>query len=250
MTKMTTTGSTDQMTHSKSDTSAGLPDNSAQLEPTSKSSSRNSETESPTAPEATPASFGGDSAEGDSTESEAGETEILEPFPSDYDEHDVEPPTVNLRRRVAQKGRSKNTRSIKARRSRSSTQLSPSEISKIFELSAKGLGEQEIARTIDRSPKTVQKHLALFLPWFKGLNKVKEFNEVKTDLLSAAEYTFLKSAVSPVKLARASTRDLMYAFTQTHQANRLEKGLSTSNSSEARFTKIVLIKDGTLTPLK
>jgi len=53
----------------------------------------------------------------------------------------------------------------------------------------------------------------------------------RVELLKAAEWKMLTQAVKKDKLEKASVNNLAYAFTQLHQARRLEAGQSTGNLS-------------------
>lgn len=55
------------------------------------------------------------------------------------------------------------------------------------------------------------------------------FTNAKVSVLSALEEQLMASLADPDKLAKASLNNIAYAFTQIHQASRLEQGKSTEN---------------------
>lgn len=104
--------------------------------------------------------------------------------------------------------------------------------SKAMQLIAKGdLSIAEVARASKVSEGTVKRIKQKYAKLFKELKNVDEYKNIKSDLLSAAELTLLKSLMTPGKLRKAPLNQVAFAFKEINVANRLERGLSTSNSA-------------------
>lgn len=133
---------------------------------------------------------------------------------------------------------SPDRRTIKQRKGsrKRKTQLTTSEIAKVADLHTKGLGQKEIARVIERSQCAVAntlKHLGLLE---KSLESAKAYRDARDVVFTATEQRLIQSINDPSKHRAASLRDCAYAFKEIYHAGRLERGLSTSNSQQLRFT--------------
>lgn len=120
----------------------------------------------------------------------------------------------------------------------------PNEATKVRQLKrqitmrARGATITEIAAATRCPERTVRDRLKQFAPMFKDLANVADFKVCKADLLDAATLTFLKSAVTPGKLKKASVNNLAYAARQTFDMGRLERGQSTANIATRTFVDL------------
>lgn len=107
---------------------------------------------------------------------------------------------------------------------------------KALELKRQGASTYAISNQLEKSWITVQK----FLNQFEGLEKLaseaREYQGIKGEVLDAAQWSMVKSALSPEKVEAATLRDCAYAFKEFHAAGRLERGLSTKNVASISFT--------------
>lgn len=100
---------------------------------------------------------------------------------------------------------------------------------KIVELAAQQVALSDIARIVGMPKSTVKDTIARFKPVFKALDRVDDFNQVKADILSAAQLVALESAMNPRKLAKASFLATVTGAEKLHKMERLERGKSTEN---------------------
>ena len=91
----------------------------------------------------------------------------------------------------------------------------------------------QIALATNTQPTTVRNIRIKFDKWFKELKNVKQFNEEKPELLSAAQLAVLKSMLTDDKLKKASLKDCAISFGVLYDKGRLEAGQSTNNQSVA-----------------
>lgn len=112
-------------------------------------------------------------------------------------------------------------------------------MSKIVDLSMKGLKRVEIAKIANCNVTTVDKILRDFAKTFKSLPEVEKFRQVKSEIFDAATLQVLKTATTPEKLDKATLNQCAYAIDVFNKASRLERNLSTANVSTAiQFTGI------------
>lgn len=100
---------------------------------------------------------------------------------------------------------------------------------RIVELAAQEIPLSDIARIVGMPKSTVKATIDRFKPVFTALDRVEEFNQVKADILSAAQLVALESAMSPRKLAKASFLASITGAEKLHKMERLERGKSTEN---------------------
>lgn len=101
---------------------------------------------------------------------------------------------------------------------------------KVLELAAKGISQPEIAAVTGISKQAVNKLLTEFQPIFTELQNVEKYRTVRGDLLDAAEFMALKSAVDPGKHDRAQLQHVAFTLRQLHDMRRLHHNLSTANT--------------------
>jgi transcriptional regulator with XRE-family HTH domain len=109
--------------------------------------------------------------------------------------------------------------------------VGPEETREVLSLHLKGATQEQIAKAIGRSPKTILNILNIYRPFFKELANVEEYRTVRRDLLTAAELKAVRSVLDDDKHERANLRDAAYTLTQVNNARRLEEELSTSNTA-------------------
>jgi DNA-binding CsgD family transcriptional regulator len=102
---------------------------------------------------------------------------------------------------------------------------------KILELRAKGLTHNEIAPIVECHPQTVSRTLEKFKEFFTDLDKTVEYQQVRGQLLNAAESRLLRSVVDEQAIEKASLNQRAYAMKEVHNMRRLNENLSTSNTS-------------------
>jgi transposase len=114
---------------------------------------------------------------------------------------------------------------------------------KIIDLHLKGVSQDDIARAVGITQQTVQAHLAKWLSRIPELADSALYRENRANLLSGAHAQVLKSVLEPAKLDQARVGELAKLLHTVHQQERLERGLSTSNRAEIRYTKIEIPPD-------
>lgn len=99
----------------------------------------------------------------------------------------------------------------------------------IIDLHHKGNTVPTIAEVTSMHTDTVRAIIKRFEPIFKELRAVEDYRSMKADLLSAAQITALKSALSESKLKKSSFLATLQGFKILNNAERLERGLSINN---------------------
>lgn len=110
-------------------------------------------------------------------------------------------------------------------------------IREILNLKHKGVSVPAISAATGVSERTVQRTCAKFAEVFEELANVPDFQSNKADIYDATLLRFLKSAVTPQKLRKASVNNLMYSARQAFDMGRLERGQSTANIEQV-FVKL------------
>lgn len=105
-----------------------------------------------------------------------------------------------------------------------------------LQMDVAGVPRTEIARALGVHKATVSKALAKFEPLFQGLREVRDFREVKADIIDATQLRLLQSLMSEEKHKKASLNQAAYAFDVLYKANRLERNQSTANVSQAFYS--------------
>jgi hypothetical protein len=82
---------------------------------------------------------------------------------------------------------------------------------------------------LGKSASGVHKAISGLIGLIEDAELIKGFEDIKTSVLSATEALLLANMVDSTKLEKANLNNVAYAFTQVHQANRLERGQSTQN---------------------
>jgi predicted DNA-binding protein YlxM (UPF0122 family) len=113
---------------------------------------------------------------------------------------------------------------------------------RMAEMKLKGASYEMIARAEGVSRRAVVNALKMFEPIFVEIKNLKTFREVKTDLIDATQLRLLKSMNDEDKISKASLNNVAYAFTQMHQAGRLERGQSTANVHSKQETHSTILK--------
>lgn len=111
----------------------------------------------------------------------------------------------------------------------------------IVDLHTKNVPAGVIAKTVGCAESTVWSRIKTLRENLKSLDKLKEWQENKPDILAATQFEMVQSMLEPGKLKKASVNNLAYAFDKLHQAERLERGLSTSNVQQQQFTRVELV---------
>jgi len=79
-----------------------------------------------------------------------------------------------------------------------------------------------------------------YFPILAQIENVRSYRSLKSDVLSAAQITVLKYALTPEKLAKASFLQLIQGFEILNKSERLNSNLSTDNVANAHFGQISL----------
>ena len=117
--------------------------------------------------------------------------------------------------------------------------LSMSEQTKMIELIGKGLNQSDVAKVLDRPADMVGHYFRAFTNCLMDIGKVKDYRELKSDMLEATEARMIESLNDPIKIASASLRDVALSFKEVYMAGRMERGLSTKNVHTAQI-RVVL----------
>jgi uncharacterized protein (DUF433 family) len=131
----------------------------------------------------------------------------------------------------------------KKRPGRPKGRKSGTNVAKIVDLHARGVPPSDIAKTLGLARQSVDATLARWLPRLPNLRDVEAYRSVRADILSSCHETVIKSAMDPAKLDQARVGELAKLLHTVHQQERLERGLSTSNRAEIRYTKIEIPPD-------
>jgi hypothetical protein len=118
--------------------------------------------------------------------------------------------------------------------------LTNDDCAKIIDLSARGVGKNEIAKLVAVHPRTISRTLQKFERVFAEIKNIEDFSTVRQELITAGELAALKSVVKPGELEAARMNDRVKAFEVFHKAGRLERGQSTANIETKTFTRIEL----------
>lgn len=114
------------------------------------------------------------------------------------------------------------------------------------------LSYDEIAKRFGVTKTAVYHVLSEFAKITENPEIVEGYASIRGKLLTAGEFELLKEIFDPEKLKKASLNNVAYAFSQVFNANRLERGESTSNVKfqalqmkleEIRKEKALLIKE-------
>lgn len=104
----------------------------------------------------------------------------------------------------------------------------------MIELIGKGLNQTDIGRVLERPQDLVAPYFRAFTGALLDMQEVKDYRELKSDILEATEAKAIKFLNDDRKMEAATLRDLAYAFKEIHSAGRLERGLPTK--TVASFT--------------
>lgn len=111
---------------------------------------------------------------------------------------------------------------------------------KALDLAAKGLPISDIAKAVELPKSTVRDLITKFSPVFKKLPDVRQYRDIKADILAASQLAALESAFSGNKLAKASFASTLTGFEILNKAERLDRGESTDNVA-TKFTGTLAI---------
>lgn len=106
----------------------------------------------------------------------------------------------------------------------------------ILSLAAKNISPHKISKIVDLDHEQVSVIINKFKPVFKELDNIQDYRKIKTDLLSAAQLTFLRTALSDSKVRQMGSYKCIQAFNALNNAERLERNLSTANVGSAAPT--------------
>ena len=99
---------------------------------------------------------------------------------------------------------------------------------------------QQISDQLSVPKSTVVDALKPYLAMIEQPEALEHYRTRKADILEAAEMELVSSLVDPVKLEKASTNNIAYAFGQLNTAIRLERGQSTANVATFEADKALL----------
>lgn len=116
-------------------------------------------------------------------------------------------------------------------------------LAKILELAAKNLLPEDIAKACNLPESTVRGTIKRFESIFPALAEVKDYRDVKADILSAGQLMALKSALSGNKLDKSSFLSTLMGFEILNKAERLDLGKSTENHAHLIFGKVNVESD-------
>ena len=102
----------------------------------------------------------------------------------------------------------------------------------IVELRLQGHSGAEIARHLGISKQAVSKRLKGLMGKLDG-DRLEAYRAHRVALLESIEEGLLSELVNPDRVKKATLVNVAYAFTQLHNARRLEAGESTENLSLA-----------------
>lgn len=88
---------------------------------------------------------------------------------------------------------------------------------------------KDLAEKYGVSTQRVSQQLTRFINMLKDPEVIEGYDAHKEQLLSSAEFRLLENVVNDKKLKQANLGNIAYAFKQISDANRLERGKSTSN---------------------
>ena len=91
------------------------------------------------------------------------------------------------------------------------------------------LSYAEIGKYFSATPQAVQQALQSFKGILDNLGDIQAYKDNRPDVLTAIEQKMLEQIVDTDKLQKSSLNNVAYAFTQIHNARRLEENKSTAN---------------------
>jgi len=103
-------------------------------------------------------------------------------------------------------------------------------LKRAVELRLRGLSYEDIADRLGVAKSTVHQQLSGVFDLLDP-EKIAAYREHRVSLLDAVECKMLSALADDERLGKASLNNAAYAFTQVHQARRLEAGQSTQNLS-------------------
>jgi len=110
----------------------------------------------------------------------------------------------------------------------SSNEKKPYELKYLVDFKLRGWSEREIAAYYGKNPGTIHTKLQGLWRLLDG-QSIEAYQDNKVALLSAIEQEMLSLLLDTDKTKKATLGNVAYAFTQLHQARRLETNLSTAN---------------------
>jgi len=110
----------------------------------------------------------------------------------------------------------------------SSNEKKPYELKYLVDFKLRGWSEREIAAYYGKNPGTIHTKLQGLWRLLDG-QSIEAYQDNKVALLSAIEQEMLSLLLNTDKTKKATLGNVAYAFTQLHQARRLEVGQSTQN---------------------
>lgn len=127
------------------------------------------------------------------------------------------------------------------KRGRKRKRLSRPEMASAIEMHVKGIKTGVIAKALGVSRHYIIELIQSFKPLLEATKNVEDYEAFRGKLLAAGEYELLKSVTEAQAIERAPLQQRAYAFTQIHNARRLESGQSTANvESHVTFTQVNL----------
>ena len=157
--------------------------------------------------------------------------------------------------RSTQRKRKTSSRSPKIRRGTLDDGAEPRKLSKdergalSVALVHQGLKHHEIAKVLSVSVSTVEKDVSAYRELFPTLERVKDYQANRAELIDAVEELALQSISRNLQSPQANLRDSTVAFRELFHAGRLERGKSTANI-EAKHSHTVMDLSAYQTPLK
>lgn len=109
---------------------------------------------------------------------------------------------------------------------------------RILLLSAQGVKGKDIAILTDTPESTVSNVIKRFKPVFKQLDRVEDFELVKSNILSSMQLAALESAMNPQKLAKSSFLASVKGAAELQRMQRLERNQSTENISHKVYGQL------------
>ena len=106
-----------------------------------------------------------------------------------------------------------------------------------------GSSLKEIGDRFGVSEQRVSQKLNKFINMLKDPDVVKGYDVHKKHLLSAVEFTLLEKLTDEKKLEQANLGNVAYTFKQISDANRLERGKSTSNIALTLEQRLTILHD-------
>ena len=91
------------------------------------------------------------------------------------------------------------------------------------------LSYAEIGKYFSATPQAVQQALQSFKGILENSADIQAYKDNRPDILTAVEQKMLEQIVDTDKMAKSSLNNVAYAFTQVHNARRLEENKSTAN---------------------